>query len=134
MMRDELASLAERIEAASGPDRELDAAIWLAVTPGATRRKTKYLHEASGQECEIDETRDASHRLIIVPSYCASLDAAMSLAEAYGGQLTFFKDGTAKAFLWQPYPLAVEAKAATPALALTAAALRARATNAGGGL
>jgi hypothetical protein len=51
----------------------------------------------------------------------------MTLAADLGGQVTFFRDGTAKAFLWQPYPLAVEVRAATPALALTAAALKARA-------
>jgi hypothetical protein len=54
-----------------------------------------------------------------------SIDAAMTLANGMGGEVTFFKDGTAKAFLWQPYPMAIEAKAATPALALCAAALRA---------
>lgn len=61
----------------------------------------------------------------------ASLDAAMTLADGFGGEVTFFKDGTAKAFLWQPYPMAIEAKAASPALALCAAALRAQAAKEG---
>jgi hypothetical protein len=61
-------------------------------------------------------------------TFLRSIDAAMTLAEGRGGQITFYKDGTAKVFLWQPYPLAIEAKAATPALALCAASLRARAT------
>jgi hypothetical protein len=59
----------------------------------------------------------------------AYLDAAMTLVNGMGGEVTFFKDGTAKAFLWQPYPMAIEAKAATAALALCAAALRTHATK-----
>jgi hypothetical protein len=56
--------------------------------------------------------------------------AAMTLVpEGHGGSFTFFKDGTAKAFVWQPYPLAIEVRAATITLALCAAALRARATT-----
>ena len=78
-----------------------------------------------------DEYKAWKRKRVQIEAYLkagASLDAAMSLASEFGGQLTFFKDGTAKAFLWQPYPLAVEAKAATPALALCAASLRARAS------
>lgn len=78
-MREELLKLAERVEQLSGPDREVDALIWLEVTPGATRKETRFIHKASGKEQIIDETRDASRRLIIVPNYTASLDAAMAL-------------------------------------------------------
>ena len=71
--------LIARLQAADGPSRELDAEIWLATTPGATRKKWGYTHLASGRWCEIDETRDATHRLILVPTYTDSLDAAVSL-------------------------------------------------------
>ncbi len=74
-----LTSLIERIEAATGGDRELDAEIWLACTPGATRDKWSYIHKATGRECTVDETRDVTDRLIIVPSFTASLDAVLTL-------------------------------------------------------
>ena len=72
-------ALALRCELAWRPDRELDAATWLLCVPDATRKHTSYFHKASGRECVIDETRDATRRLIIVPSYTASLDAALTL-------------------------------------------------------
>ena len=75
----DLSSLIERIEAATAGDRELDAEIWLACTPGATRDKWSYIHKATGRECTVDETRDATDRLIIVPSYTTSIDAALTL-------------------------------------------------------
>jgi hypothetical protein len=99
-----LLELAERCEKATGPDFDLSFAIWQAA---------------------IEPIAPSSRQ----PDYTASLDAAMTLANGYGGEVTFFKDGTAKAFLWQPYPMAIEAKAATPALALCAAALKARAAQ-----
>lgn len=75
----DLSSLIERIEAATGGDRELDAEIWLACTSGATRDKWSYVHRATGRECTVDETRDATGRLVIVPSYSTSIDAALTL-------------------------------------------------------
>jgi hypothetical protein len=72
--------LAARCEAAEGPDRELDASIWLATTEGATRERWDYTHKATGKLCHMDETRDASRHLITVPYYTASIDAAMTLA------------------------------------------------------
>jgi hypothetical protein len=72
----ELAKVCETINVA---DREIDADIWLAVTPGATRNKTGYTHAASGKWCDIDETRGPDHRLITVPRYTSSLSDAASL-------------------------------------------------------
>lgn len=138
----DLVALAERVEAATGADRELDAEIWLAVTPGATRSKTIVPdHEYNGKpRCgwTIDETRENGH-LIIVPAYTASLDAAMSLVlegwrtamvsemehrdawhwrlgRKHSPQIRFGEGG-------------VDGVAATPALALLSAALRARSPN-----
>jgi hypothetical protein len=95
-----LLELAERCEKATGPDRELDAAI------------NRAIH---GQRQ-------------MVFSYSNSLDAAMTLVpeemvwfvEAYPG------DHSEAAVRW-PYYDADERRAATPALALCAAALKARA-------
>lgn len=74
-----LTSLIERIEAATEGSQELDKVIWLACTPGATRDKWSYIHRATGRECTVDETRDETGRLIIVPSYSTSIDAALTL-------------------------------------------------------
>lgn len=79
--REKLQVLLERVKAASGPDREMDAAVWLALEPGVTRKQWSYIHTASGQECRMDETRDATGRLIVVPSFTASIDAALALVE-----------------------------------------------------
>lgn len=76
-----LQELIKRCTEANGADRELDAAIWLTVTPGATRSKGGYTHAATGRWCDIDETRDPTGRLIVVPAYTSSFDAAASLAE-----------------------------------------------------
>lgn len=75
----DLLVLADRVEKLTGPDRDLEAEIWLACTPGATRNKWSYVHKATGRECTVDETRDATDRLIIVPSFTASLDAVLTL-------------------------------------------------------
>ena len=79
---EQLEALALRCEQATGPDRELDAAIWLLCVPGATRMQWSYVHIATERTCKIDETRDASGKLIIVPTYSASLDAARSISSA----------------------------------------------------
>jgi len=76
---DVLRELIARLEAAVGPDRELDAEMWLATTIGATRKKWSYIHTASGRECHIDETRTATGQLIVVPEFTSSIDAALTL-------------------------------------------------------
>lgn len=75
-MRD-LSNLIARVRSATGPDRELDALIWLATTPGATRKATHVDHWH--MPYDIDETRDETGRLIIVPSFTAFLDDAVAL-------------------------------------------------------
>lgn len=131
---DTLLALAARVEAASGPDRELDAEAWLATTHGATRRQWSYIHKASGRECHIDETRDATRRLIIVPAYTSSLNSAMTLVPS-GFSFEVRSSGTGdkgQANVWNPMraPGQCEWRAkdcASPALALVAACLKARA-------
>lgn len=84
--------LLSRLEALQGPDRALDADIWLACVPGVTRKQWSYIHEASGRKCEIDETRDAAGYLVIVPTYTKSLDAALMLVPegSYGFAFPWF--------------------------------------------
>lgn len=77
----DLSELIERVEKATGPDRELDTCLWLKFTPGATRRVVHVKHAHSPAEWDIDETREASGQLITVPAYTASLDAALALAD-----------------------------------------------------
>lgn len=135
----DLNKLAERCEAATGPDRELDAAIVLALNPGAEfrpyregKRVTKcWLFGADGRVIRYGGPED-------MPAYTTSLDAAMTLVpdsmgasvsrhgkrgddcEAYVGK----SDSDARGnFMTQT----AHGNAKTMALALTAAALRARA-------
>jgi hypothetical protein len=132
----DLTSLIERIEAATGGDRELDAEIWLACTPGATRDKWSYIHKATGRECTVDETRNATGRLIIVPEYTTSIDAALTLvpegrairreylpAATWPHRVWIYKDSFMPLDDGSRRPVLGK----TEALALCAAALKARA-------
>lgn len=106
----DLMELASRVEAGEGPDAMLDLAIFQAVTgkEGIVR--------CMGREGISAE----------VPAYTASLDAAMSLVPE--GWDFSIEPRHALVVLDDGWNLArFEAKAATPARALTAAALRARA-------
>lgn len=121
-----LLELATRCEAASGPDRELDADIWLCVTPGATRGPLVVAATEMRRGWTIDE---ASGRMIVVPAYTASLDAAASLIPegcVWNAMIDFGLPGRAR--VWDGDRLKVhQCDGETPALALCAAALRAQA-------
>lgn len=114
----DLLELAARVEGASGADRELDLAIWAAIDPrapeviAAGRKPLEWLH-----------------------CYTSSLDAAMTLVPE-GMQWSFdshYKMAGVSRYWDDPQhgPTCEEyaGEAATPALALTAAALRARAAT-----
>lgn len=75
MSDDLLLRLADRCEREQ-PSRELDRAIWLAVVPGATHKTTHVPHPKGAYTIE-EERQD--HRLVIVPAYTTSLDAAVTL-------------------------------------------------------
>lgn len=78
-----LTDLIPRIESGEGEDRELEAEIWLATTPGATRRKsTVTSSKGLWPPYVLDETRDATDALITVPAYTTSVDAVLALVEA----------------------------------------------------
>ena len=107
--RAKLLELAERCEAAEGPDRGLDMLICTALNTG---RRT--------------DPRDPGP-----DRFTASIDAAMSLVpEGWNRSFTDDPDdlGCVIGELWTRKRNAV-GHAATPALALTAACLRARATE-----
>ena len=72
-----MSDLIERLKQSEGPDRELDKEIWQLLVPNVTRRTIHVDHHV--RPYDIDETRDASGRLITVPSYTASLDAIRAL-------------------------------------------------------
>ena len=107
--REELRALAERVMALTGSDREVDALVWRATVPDA------------------QHWPDSAAML-----FTASLDAAMTLVpEGLLWTMDSWADGWS-AGIWRPqrgWMLTPdkERKSRTPALALTAAALLARA-------
>ena len=126
-------ALALRCEQATGPDRELDLVVWSLCVPGVTRKHTSYFHKASGSEYVIDETRDATGRLIIVPAYSASLDAALTLVPVKSMWSVCDMEEGPFAQVIRPMPDGgyvgglTSSHGRAPAPALCAAALRARA-------
>ena len=125
----DLTELSRRVSEADGPSRELDAEIWLALDPRNTRKQWSYVHEATGRTCEVDETWDATRRLIIVPAYTASLDAVATLIAEKLPEDTMISMAwrrsplTAGAYVMPSRCNAVDGAAKTPALALLSAAL-----------
>lgn len=74
--------LIERLEKATGPDRELDEAIWLAAIPGATRKNLMEEFPAEKPLWEYyDPEQRAYFRAGLIPAYTASTDAAVALVE-----------------------------------------------------
>lgn len=105
--------LIERIEAAEGPSRELDAEIAKAV--GAEHGSREKVSMESRSIYYIDEC---------APAYTASLDAAMTLVPEGFDWAVFRTNGGLTVHAW--CGSREDVFAATPALALCAAALRAK--------
>lgn len=140
MTRAELLALAARVEAAEGADRELDAEISVAVHGGEIVWKT-----STGTMEAYPTRRYASTGHVggigaaPVPAFTASLDAAASLVpegHEWRVETLNMRDGRGGAIVCRPgsaerFPGVTMHCAATPALALTAAALRAMAEEAG---
>lgn len=137
----DLNTLAEQVERAAAPSRELDEAIALAT--GWRQEKREYL---DGARILTEWVRPDGFRLPIgtmaePPFFTASLDAALTLVpEGWDWMVERLKgDGSFAEFTVnlspeeQPYPVELErnSEAATPALALTAASLRAHAAKEG---
>lgn len=129
----QLLALAERVEAATGADRLLDAQIWLAVAMGEIQSG---IARASGiwpKGCSEEEwsRRESLWITDNAPRFSASLDAALALCP----QGHWWNVGQDTDFAWAnltPWGTdkTIEAlNCATPALALCAAALKARAAS-----
>lgn len=138
-----LTALAERVEKATDPDRELACEVWLHITGKPflgfeTIPSTHGLPAAYHRFARISPTHTIS--VMCAPNYTGSLDAALTLI----GKDQFWRlgnDGEGpdpadfKATVTSGGGMDLhfhDALAATPALALTAAALRARALAQGG--
>lgn len=134
----DLRALASRVEAATGPDRELDECIGMSLGPKRTMRVG---HECLGNEREVP---------IYCPHYTASLDAAMTLVPEHCVWIAGDYKGLANADYWQgeykyakgwasvsdtgdppgdPAMPTFRVNASSPALALVAASLRARSNS-----
>lgn len=141
-MKEDLLKMADRVEALSGPDREVDERISLAIGLPAT---VTIGHEVLGNLRQVPHT---------IKRYTASLDAAMTLVPAgwWVAGLYFCHPDFRSAgdrdwhselggpVSWVQFDVVPEPEyeceggnAATPALALTAAALRALAKDRGHG-
>ena len=132
-MKDKLIKLAERVEAASGTDREIDILIGAATDLQIEHCMMPFreLFEMSGMEQTL--LMAESHQTILrdgLPRYTKSLDAAMTLVPDGCGVLLATGRGSmcsvSIGYLGDhnaTWPANVSA--ATPALALTAAAIRA---------
>ncbi len=125
-----LIELAERCEAAAGPDRGLDAAIYRAVTGNCPH--LNFSTVAGDGDCLAEVCLDCGEEepLFVVPRYTASIDAAtMLLPEGYDFRVERFDENKACAWVWKRGYFALLChEATTPALTLTAAALRAHAS------
>jgi hypothetical protein len=121
---DELLALAIRCEQATGPDREIDRDIGLMLG----------LYDNPEDLGCFDDTAEAvvggGGQTFAPPAFTASLDAAMTLVpEGWSGTATKRANGKGLAEVDRPGSLRKVSWAATPALALCAAVLRARAAS-----
>lgn len=125
MTRTTLLALASRVEAATGADRELDAAISCALKfPDLCPAQPddfdgKYGYSAGNIKCE--------HGFLMADRYSASLDAALTLVPS-GWAWCLYSSGDEPGHVRLSKGASsnsVTADAASPALALAAAALRA---------
>lgn len=131
----EIELLAERVEGLGGPDREVDVLIALAIDWGhpASPCTLRHLHKALGASL-AELVRDAESPQMItsqLPRFTASIDSALSLVPE-GHQCSI---GNSPIAWWahvgplnDPNSDETAYTGATPALALCAAALRARAS------
>jgi hypothetical protein len=109
--------LAERVEALTGPDREVDCRVWAAFNGGGFDTFVAVVPNFHDWRA---------------PYYTASIDAAMTLVPEGREWAIGLEDGGAFAHVHRPSEYAGMVEASTPALALTAAALRSLASQGGG--
>lgn len=128
-----LLELADRVETLTGPCRETDAEIWRAC------EYDTFVWWEAAERASFSRNSTEEHRQSVIaarakaaaPRYTASLDAAMTLVPANHWVRQYYDDFgvQAEAMCGKATHSAVMVRGATPALALTAAALRARAAR-----
>lgn len=141
---DDAVALAERCEAASGPDREADLWIWANQNGKALSLIGLHWWAPVNDRQQVSVMVDGDPNSVrdFVPAYTGSIDAAMTLVPVEGwlnihGPMTPAAFGYSReidrvkraGFDTLEPPYASYATGATYALALCAAALRARATS-----
>lgn len=125
----ETESLIERIERAEGPDRELDVLVEIECGPDRKRIKSII---ATSPHNTINEVAKAADRydalsFIQIPAYTHSLDAAMTLLpEGCWAEGALASPAHIEVHRNDVFDALGLGRAATPALALTAACLKAR--------
>ena len=135
----DLKDLARRVSELKGPDREVDAEIAVCLKHGCRTNLADDLEYLSlPNKADPGPGVAAGHywlhcrsgmSLRSAPAFTASLDAAMMLVPE-GAKLTFLNHGdTGGRSMWLVSPNERFISAATPALALTAAALIARSSQ-----
>lgn len=123
-----LDELARRCEAAEAADAELDARIWCALNG---KRYAEHWVSVYHKGTQVGFTEPPKRTVIVtkraVPNVTASIDAAMSLVpEGWGPWRIEWLSGGVRAILQSDEGGDARGTAATPALALCAAAIRAR--------
>jgi len=127
-----MTALSDRVEAASGPDRELDAAVFRAIgapVPEQFFNQSIALEYDAQEQAYFAVVSDDMRVKYTPPAYTTSLDAAMMLLPDNAAWVMASHMMAANVFGYRDgseYFDATARYAATPALALTAACLRAR--------
>jgi hypothetical protein len=138
----ELEALRERVGKATGPDREIDALVWLKCCPEAFDDQAFWSWRGMQPKGISDRALDdvkVGYARSRAPFFTASLDAALALVErvlpGWGWQIKRYgEDGEHEAYLWPPSEadhsrLHAECQHTTPALALLSALLSALIAN-----
>lgn len=133
-----IAELIERLEKAEGPDREIDQALWEAVTGECTHRNTHFVYlENDERELECSDCGADTYGKDKWSGLTSSLDAALSLVERKLPGVHWSVSNAAvkpRANVWMPQPtrpiMGPYSSGATPALAVCLALLRALSTEA----
>lgn len=117
-----MSDLIKRIEAADGPDRDLDAAIWeyLGLAPKYDNSKNNYgcwHYRGEGRYHFADDSSWGRNKY--APEYTSSIDAAMTLVPE-GAHVTITMDGD----FWLVAINGFVSRSKYPALALCAAAMK----------
>ncbi len=134
-MSDTMKDLIARIEAASGPDRKLDAEIalmgkcpnWRELAPW--KKTNGWAKPGDPQDAWSCLQYDSGGNSLPYPAFTGSLNDALSLVpEGMRCRLDILEDGRGAAWVYAPGDIADTwaEKRATPALAICTAALKAR--------